>query len=120
MGLGLARRIGGLHNTGGINWLRHGFSSCVTVRSPDMGVWLAGEILERPDIAMQHLPVYWYEGLFLRPQHFQALERSWTEWNQTAHQWDFPFHYGLRALEFSSEATRQRPFRSPPTARADA
>jgi type VI secretion system protein ImpJ len=53
---------------------------------------------------MQHLPVDWYEGLFLRPHHFQALERSWAELTDTAHQWDFPFHYGLQALEFSHEA----------------
>ncbi len=53
---------------------------------------------------MQHLPVDWYEGLFLRPHHFQALERHWTESQSTAHQWSFPFHYGLKALEFSPEA----------------
>ena len=53
---------------------------------------------------MQYLPVDWYEGLFLRPHHFQAAERYWTELNSTAHRWDFPFHYGVQALEFSPEA----------------
>jgi len=53
---------------------------------------------------MQGLPVDWYEGLFLRPHHFQALERYWTELNHTSHQWSLPFHYGLQALEFSPEA----------------
>ena len=53
---------------------------------------------------MQHLPVDWYEGLFLRPHHFQALERHWTELRRTSHQWDFPFHYGLKTLEISPEA----------------
>ena len=53
---------------------------------------------------MQHLALDWYEGLFLRPHHFQALERHWAEQDATSHQWDFPFHYGLQALEFSPEA----------------
>jgi type VI secretion system protein ImpJ len=53
---------------------------------------------------MRHLPVDWYEGLFLRPQHFQAQERYWSEWQGTSHQWDFPFHYGLKSLDFSPEA----------------
>jgi type VI secretion system protein ImpJ len=53
---------------------------------------------------MQHLPLDWYEGLFLRPHHFQALERYWAEQGAIGHQWDFPCHYGLQALEFSPEA----------------
>jgi len=53
---------------------------------------------------MQHLPVDWHQGLFLRPHHFQSLERFWREQESTAHHWDFPFHYGLHALEFSPEA----------------
>jgi type VI secretion system protein ImpJ len=59
---------------------------------------------------MQHLPLDWYEGLFLRPHHFQALERHWTEQAATARQWDFPFHYGLQALEFSPEALANHHF----------
>lgn len=53
---------------------------------------------------MQYPPVDWYEGLFLRPHHFQALERCWNELQSTSHQWELPFHYGLHALEFSPEA----------------
>ena len=53
---------------------------------------------------MQHLPLDWYEGLFLRPHHFQALERYWAEQASTGHQMDFPFHYGLQSMEFSHEA----------------
>ena len=53
---------------------------------------------------MQHLPLDWYEGLFLRPHHFQSLERYLAEQASTGHQWDFPFHYGLQALEFSAES----------------
>ena len=53
---------------------------------------------------MRNLPVHWYEGLFLRPQHFQATERSWTEALQIAEQCDHPYPYGLRRFEFSADA----------------
>jgi type VI secretion system protein ImpJ len=53
---------------------------------------------------MRNLPVHWYEGLFLRPQHFQAAERSWTEALQTSEHYDHPYPYGLRRFEFSEEA----------------
>ncbi|WP_166819887.1 type VI secretion system baseplate subunit TssK [Thalassoroseus pseudoceratinae] len=53
---------------------------------------------------MRHLPVHWHEGLFLRPQHFQAADRFWTERLQTAEQWDHPYCYGLQSLEFSRDA----------------
>ena len=59
---------------------------------------------------MQNLPVHWYEGLFLRPQHFQAAERYWSEFAQTSHQWDHPYYYGLHALEFSKEALANSQF----------
>ncbi len=59
---------------------------------------------------MQNLPVHWFEGLFLRPQHFQAGERYWTETGRTSHQWDSPYHYGLHALEFSKEALANSQF----------
>jgi len=53
---------------------------------------------------MQHLPVNWHEGMFLRPQHFHAAERACTESFQTGEHWDHEFNYGLRAIEFSAEA----------------
>ena len=53
---------------------------------------------------MRNLPVHWYEGLFLRPQHFQAAERYWTEALQTSEHYDHPYRYGLRRFEFSEEA----------------
>ena len=37
---------------------------------------------------MRNQPVYWYEGMFLRPQHFQAAERYWTEVNDVSEQLD--------------------------------
>ena len=53
---------------------------------------------------MRNLPVHWFEGMFLRPQHFQAAERYWTEVLQTSEQWDHPYNYGLRSIALSSEA----------------
>lgn len=53
---------------------------------------------------MRNPRVHWYQGLFLRPQHFQAAERFWEELGSTSEQWDHPCGYGLQALEFSKEA----------------
>ena len=53
---------------------------------------------------MRNLPVHWREGLFLRPHHFQAADRYWSELVQTSQQWDQPYGYGLESFEFSPEA----------------
>lgn len=59
---------------------------------------------------MRNLPVHWHEGLFVRPHHFQAADRYWTEYIHTSQQWDHPYHYGLRVLEFSKEALANHQF----------
>ncbi len=53
---------------------------------------------------MRNLPVHWSEGMFLRPQHFQAADRFWTEWIATSQQWDHGYPYGVRSIELSREA----------------
>jgi type VI secretion system protein ImpJ len=53
---------------------------------------------------MRNLPVHWSEGLFLRPHHFQAADRYWTELLQIDQQWDHQYHYGIRRLDLSEEA----------------
>lgn len=53
---------------------------------------------------MRNLPVHWFEGMFLRPQHFQAADRHWNELITTSAQWDSPYNYGLRSIEISPEA----------------
>jgi len=53
---------------------------------------------------MQNLPVHWSEGLFLQPHHLQAADRHWAEALATSVQFDHPYHYGLRWIEFSHEA----------------
>ena len=59
---------------------------------------------------MQHLPVNWYEGLFLLPQHFQAADRYWTEVATISEQFDHPYYYGLQSIDFSREALANSQF----------
>ncbi len=59
---------------------------------------------------MRNPPVHWHEGLFLRPHHFQAAERHWTETIQTRECWNNPYHYGLEHIEFSREALSNHHF----------
>jgi type VI secretion system protein ImpJ len=59
---------------------------------------------------MRNLPVHWHEGLFLRPQHFQAADRHWGEVVATSEQWDHPYGYGLHRIEFSREALANHQF----------
>lgn len=53
---------------------------------------------------MQHEQVAWLEGMFLRPHHMQACERSLSETvaNQVA--LDHGYSYGIRRISFSREA----------------
>ncbi len=53
---------------------------------------------------MRNLPVHWSEGLFLRPQHFQAADRYWSAVIETSPRWDNDFNYGIRKVEISDEA----------------
>lgn len=53
---------------------------------------------------MQYSPVHWYEGVFLRPQHFQAMERCWAESVQASSRLDNHYNYGVRHIKISKEA----------------
>jgi type VI secretion system protein ImpJ len=59
---------------------------------------------------MRHLPINWHEGLFLRPQHFQAAERHWSELQATSERWDHPCNYGLASIEFSKDSVANYKF----------
>ena len=59
---------------------------------------------------MHNLPVHWYEGLFVRPHHFQAADRYWSENLQTWGQFDNPYNYGLFGIEFSRDALANHQF----------
>lgn len=52
---------------------------------------------------MSQPAVHWYEGMFLRPQHFQAADRHWAEELSQAVQWRQPYTYGLRSCEVAAD-----------------
>ncbi|MEZ6077232.1 MAG: type VI secretion system baseplate subunit TssK [Pirellulaceae bacterium] len=53
---------------------------------------------------MRSQPVHWYEGMFLRPQHFQASDRYWHNTLATAVQWQSVYPYGVRSFRLQREA----------------
>lgn len=53
---------------------------------------------------MLNLPVRWYEGMFLRPQHFQSADRFWSETSVLSGRLDHPFNYGLYRIRLSEDA----------------
>ena len=59
---------------------------------------------------MQQLPIHWYEGAFLRPQHFQASDRFWSDSLKVTGQFDNPHNYGLVSIDFSREALANHQF----------
>jgi len=60
---------------------------------------------------MRNQPVYWSEGMFLRPQHFQAAERHWNELINISEQIDHPYSYGVRSISISNEALKNNQVR---------
>jgi len=48
--------------------------------------------------------VHWHEGMFLRPHHFQALQRYQSQQDQWNQQWTQHYNWGLRTLEFDRDA----------------
>lgn len=59
---------------------------------------------------MRNPSVYWHEGQFLRPHHFQAADRFWTEYVQTSQKWDNAYGFGLHDIEYSREALGNHQF----------
>lgn len=53
---------------------------------------------------MRNPGVHWSEGMFLRPHHFQAADRYWSELISNQTQFDHPCGYGLLHVSISSEA----------------
>ncbi|MBV9122956.1 MAG: type VI secretion system baseplate subunit TssK, partial [Planctomycetes bacterium] len=48
--------------------------------------------------------VHWYEGMFLRPHHFQAAQRFDTHAVQRGAKWDLHYNWGLRSIELDLDA----------------
>lgn len=53
---------------------------------------------------MKNLPVHWYEGLFIRPHHFQSAERYWHELLHLSDRCSHPYDYGLRTIDLNEDA----------------
>jgi type VI secretion system protein ImpJ len=48
--------------------------------------------------------VHWYEGMFLRPHHFQAAQRHWDDLMSRGAHWDIHYNWGLRGIDVDLEA----------------
>src|SRR5439155_25992813 len=55
---------------------------------------------------MSESAVNWHEGMFLRPQHFQAAERYWRDQVHQSSLWDVHYNWGLRSVEIDADALR--------------
>jgi type VI secretion system protein ImpJ len=53
---------------------------------------------------MANRAVHWEEGMFLRPQQFQAAERYAAEQRARGQKWDLHYNWGLRSIEIDPEA----------------
>lgn len=53
---------------------------------------------------MRNPAVDWTEGMFLCPQHFQAADRYWHEFQSQHDHFDHAYRYGIRQLKYSDEA----------------
>src|SRR3954451_17254593 len=65
--------------------------------------WVAS-IRIRGKSAMPSRPVHWSEGMFLRPQHFQAADRYAGQALADFEDWYHPFNWGIRRLELDRDA----------------
>ncbi|QEL20039.1 type VI secretion system baseplate subunit TssK [Limnoglobus roseus] len=59
---------------------------------------------------MRTLPVYWHEGMFLRPHHFQASDRFWTDYTRQSSRWDSPYNWGIRRIDIDQNALKTYSF----------
>ena len=48
--------------------------------------------------------VHWYEGMFLRPHHFQAEQRHWSHQLNRGEKWDQHYNWGVRSVDLDLEA----------------
>lgn len=48
--------------------------------------------------------VHWHEGMFLRPHHFQTMQRHWAHQSQRNDKLDHYFNWGLRHIEIDLDA----------------
>jgi len=53
---------------------------------------------------MPKRPVHWFEGMFLKPHHFQAADRFTRERIRESEDWLHPHDWGLRSVRFDEDA----------------
>lgn len=53
---------------------------------------------------MAKRPVHWFEGMFLKPHHFQASDRYQRERTRESEDWLHPHDWGLRSVRFDEDA----------------
>ncbi|WP_169978657.1 type VI secretion system baseplate subunit TssK [Tautonia rosea] len=53
---------------------------------------------------MSKRAVHWYEGMFLKPHHFQAADRFHRDRLRESEDWLHPHNWGLRSLEIDPDA----------------
>lgn len=53
---------------------------------------------------MAKRPVHWYEGMFLKPHHFQAADRFLRERVRESEDWLHPYDWGLKSVSLDENA----------------
>jgi type VI secretion system protein ImpJ len=53
---------------------------------------------------MAKRPVHWFEGMFLKPHHFQAFDRYQRDRIRESEDWLHPHDWGLRSVRFDDDA----------------
>jgi type VI secretion system protein ImpJ len=48
-------------------------------------------------------PVVWQDGMFMKPQHFQQLDRSQSKLSNMLSSYSSPLHWGIKRLEINNE-----------------
>ena len=59
---------------------------------------------------MIHDAVHWYQGMFLRPQHFQQAERHAASESQRQSRWQVHYGWGLRSIQIDRDALANHRF----------
>ena len=53
---------------------------------------------------MRYQQIHWYEGMFLRPQQFQAADRFASEQLAASMQWQHAYAYGVQSIQIQPDA----------------
>lgn len=48
--------------------------------------------------------IHWHEGMFLRPQHFQAAQNHYSALTSRSTKWDLHYNWGIRSIDLDLDA----------------